>query len=185
MRPNGRHPTSRDVGCYTFTVLQPVDVLVCLKLILSKGNHVSFENLEREIFVGSSSIHRAVERASDAGLITGGKKVNRAALLEFLLHGVRYAFYVKPGELTRGLPTAHAAPPLDHLITPSSDVPVWPDPEGITRGYAVTPLHKEATKAAKRDPELYKLLALVDALRIGRARERKLAQDELTRRLKA
>lgn len=134
--------------------------------------------------IGLGSAYRSARRATDAGLLTSERKANSSALLEFVIHGVRYAFYVKPGELTRGLPTAHAAPPLAQFITPNSDIPVWPDPEGSTRGFAVTPLHKGAPKAAKRDPELYELLALVDALRIGRARERKLAQDELTRRLK-
>jgi hypothetical protein len=33
--------------------------------------------------------------------------------------------------------------------------------------------------AVRKDPELYKLVALVDALRIGRARERAMAEAEL------
>jgi hypothetical protein len=39
--------------------------------------------------------------------------------------------------------------------------------------------------AALRDPALYELLALVDAIRDGRARERNLAERDLVRRLKA
>ena len=38
-------------------------------------------------------------------------------------------------------------------------------------------------RAVKTDPELYDLLCLVDALRIGRARERALAEQELSQRL--
>jgi hypothetical protein len=37
--------------------------------------------------------------------------------------------------------------------------------------------------AARSDPKLYELLALVDAIRVGRARERKLAESELEKRL--
>jgi hypothetical protein len=37
--------------------------------------------------------------------------------------------------------------------------------------------------AARRDPALYDLLALVDALRFGRARERSLAEKEIAHRL--
>jgi hypothetical protein len=37
--------------------------------------------------------------------------------------------------------------------------------------------------AARRDPAFYELLALVDTLRIGSARERSLAEKELGRRL--
>ena len=37
--------------------------------------------------------------------------------------------------------------------------------------------------AARRDPALYALLALVDTLRFGRARERSLAEKEIAHRL--
>ena len=51
------------------------------------------------------------------------------------------------------------------------------------RGVTVEPLYKTAPAAALRDPFLYELLALIDALREGRARERKLAEKELIDRL--
>ena len=44
-------------------------------------------------------------------------------------------------------------------------------------------LHKSAPAAAK-DPALYELLALIDAVRDGRVRERKLAEKELSTRLR-
>lgn len=166
-------------------MLHPIDLLVALKLVVWKNRIWTYEILGYEIGVSPSSVYRSCERATQAGLIVAGRNPKKTALLEFVLYGVRYVYYVKPGEPTRGMPTAHAAPPLAQHITPSNDVPVWPDPEGNTRGYAVTPLHEAAPKAAKRDPSLYELLALVDALRIGRARERKLAGDELTQRLRA
>ncbi|MEX2540593.1 MAG: hypothetical protein WD314_02260 [Trueperaceae bacterium] len=165
-------------------MLQPLDVLVCLKLVVVNDPTLSFEDLEQGTGIASSSIHRAVVRARAAGLLTAERRVNRSALLEFVLHGVRYVYYVEEGGRTRGLPTAHGAPPLSNLITGGDDVPVWPDPLGSVRGYAIEPLHKEAPNAARRDQKLYELLALVDALRIGRARERKLAQEELSKRLK-
>ncbi|MEG7523780.1 MAG: hypothetical protein M3H12_11860 [Chromatiales bacterium] len=46
-----------------------------------------------------------------------------------------------------------------------------------------SPLYKSAPGAAKRDPALYELLVLVDAIRGGRARERELAIKELRARL--
>jgi len=39
--------------------------------------------------------------------------------------------------------------------------------------------------AALRDPNLYQLLALVDAIRDGRARERNLAERDLVQRLRS
>lgn len=167
------------------TVLQPLDLLVALKLVAWEKRAYTFEILSFELGISPSSIYRSCERTAQAGLTTAERKPKKKALLEFILYGVRYVYYVRPGEITRGMPTAHAALPLSQLIGASSDIPVWPDPEGSRRGYAVEPLHKAALKAAKRDAKLYELLALVDALRIGRARERELAQDELTQRLKA
>jgi hypothetical protein len=61
--------------------------------------------------------------------------------------------------------------------------PVWPLAEGPVRGYSFAPLHKNVPQAALKDRRLYELLALVDALRDGRARERELAARELKNRL--
>jgi hypothetical protein len=61
--------------------------------------------------------------------------------------------------------------------------PVWPDPEGEVRGEELRPLYRSAPGAARKDPALYELLALVDAIRGGRARERNLAVEELKGRL--
>jgi len=43
---------------------------------------------------------------------------------------------------------------------------------------------KKVPQAALKDDELYQLLALVDALRDGSAKERELAKRELSTRLK-
>jgi hypothetical protein len=76
-----------------------------------------------------------------------------------------------------GVPTAYAAPPLDASIVPSSDPPpVWPHAEGAARGIALIPLYPSAPAAALRSPPLYENLALFDALRMGNARERGLAE---------
>jgi hypothetical protein len=46
-------------------------------------------------------------------------------------------------------------------------------------------LYKSAAKAAQKDPGLYELLALIDSIRGGRAREREKAVSELKAKLKA
>jgi len=107
------------------------------------------------------------------------------AVEEFLIHGVEYAFPVQRGETTRGMPTAYAAPPLSDQIAANGDLPpVSPDPDGKVRGASLEPLHKPAPRAARKDPALHELLALIDALRDGRVRERRLAEKELTARLR-
>ena len=111
-------------------------------------------------------------------------RLNRSALLEFLLHGIRYAFPAEKGALTRGVPTGYAAPPLLKSIAASSEPPpVWPYADGPVRGYSFAPLHKNVPQAALEDSKFYELLALVDALRDGSTRGRELAGRELKKRL--
>ena len=53
------------------------------------------------------------------------------------------------------------------------------------KGYEFSPIYKSVPKAATVDLKLYELLALVDAIRDGRARERNLAVSEIRKRLSA
>jgi hypothetical protein len=109
-----------------------------------------------------------------------------SALEEFVIHGVRYAFPTEEKGIARGMPTARAAPPLVDELAPGDRMPpVWPDPQGEVRGVAIEPLYRSVPRAARQDAVLYELLALVDAIRIGGARERKLAESLLRPRLQA
>jgi hypothetical protein len=69
------------------------------------------------------------------------------------------------------------------LVASPSEVYVWPDPQGVVRGQAIAPLYRSVPQAASNDPELYALLSLIDALRVGRVREQRLAASELEKRL--
>jgi len=135
-----------------------------------------------------SEVHAAVKRAQAARLLHGPELFSRpnvSALEEFLIHGVKYAFPAERGGPSRGVPTCYAAEPLNKLIVPSDEpIPVWPYAEGKKRGIAFAPLYKTVPIAALRDPLLYELLALVDAIRDGRARERQLAEQELKKILR-
>ena len=169
-------------------ILKPQDVVVLLKLVAQGDRGWTFQGLAVELSISQSEVHAAVKRAVAARLMTEAASATgrpvRAALLEFLVHGVKYAFAPERGELTRGVPTGYAAPPLDKVISGSSEPPpVWPYAEGKVRGYAFAPLYRTVPEAALRDPALYELLALVDAIRDGRARERSLARQALEKRL--
>jgi hypothetical protein len=139
--------------------------------------------------MSASEVHAAVKRAQGSHLLHGselGERPNYSAIEEFLVHGLKYAFPAERGELTRGVPTSYAAEPLRQVITPGDEPPpVWPYAAGSQRGIAFEPLYKQAPKAALRDPVLYEFLALVDALRDGRARERKLAEEMIVGRLRS
>lgn len=62
--------------------------------------------------------------------------------------------------------TIYGLEPLASLISAGEDeVPVWVYPEGKAKGSSLSPIYRIA-------PALYRLLALPDALRTGRVRER-------------
>ena len=166
-------------------ILKPQDIVILLKLVTLGSCPWTYSTLAAELAMSPSEVHGGVKRATAARLFDPQRNVPLLqALLEFLVHGVKYAFPPDRGQLTRGIPTSHAAPPLNALLTQADEPPpVWPDPSGTVRGYVFSPLYRSAPKAAAGDSELYELLALVDALRDGRARERDLAINLLAERL--
>jgi hypothetical protein len=189
--------------------LRPQDVVVLLKLCL-QSQSATFAALGAQLGISASEVHGAMNRAGSAALLDLDQRRPRVRnLLEFLEHGIRYVFVPRRGQITRGVPTAFSAPSLsDHLWQPlpefdnvltraaanaagvaqvsASAIPlVWPDAEGEVRGESLEPLYPSVVGAARRDAELYECLALVDALRVGGAREKKLAIDLLTGRLRS
>lgn len=169
--------------------LKPQDILVALKFVSCRGQSWTYAQLAVALDMSPSQVHAAVKRGIAAQLIAhrqGGAEPQWRNLAEFLVHGVRYVFVAERGEITRGIPTAYAAPPLKELLqTGVGPPPVWPHGDGDVRGVAFSPLFRSVPEAARRDVMLYELLALVDGLRGGRARERELASKELNRRLEA
>jgi hypothetical protein len=161
------------------SIMKGQDVLVLLKFVAIGGREFQVHPLAKELGISPSELSLSIRRSILAGLIDPvDKGCIRPALLEFMLHGFRYVFPVKPGSLTRGMPTAHSAPPLKGKIISKVDF-VWPLPKGPNRGQAIKPIYKSAPLAAQNDPILYKLLALADALRVGSTRERNIASEVL------
>jgi len=168
--------------------LKPQDVYVLLKIVAGGSPRAPYSKLALELAMSPSEVHASVKRAQASHLLHGPELRNRpnfGNLEEFLIHGLKYTFPTERGELTRGVPTSYAAEPLRHLIAAGSEpVPVWSYKEGKQRGIAFAPLYKTAPMAALRDGSFYEYLVLADALRDGRVRERKIAEDELRRRLR-
>ena len=163
--------------------LKPQDIVLLLKLVAIGKKGWTFNKLAVELSMSPSEVHSAAQRAVASGLavkIDSVIRPNVRNLLEFLQHGIQYAFVAERGGLERGMPTGFAAPPLSNHFAKDLDIPpVWPDPEGSIRGEGFSPLYKSVPAAAKQDPLLYELLMLVDAIRGGRARERDIAKKEL------
>ncbi len=167
--------------------LRPQDVVVLAKLLTYQHRRPPMAQIGVDLSISASEVHAALKRLVLSGLVSQDSDGHRPlldAVEEFLVHGVRYAFPAKRGEVTRGLPTSYAAPPLNgHVVASPEWPPVWPFSEGHERGVGLEPLYKTVPLAASRDSELYEWLVLIDGLREGRSRERKFAAEELARRL--
>ena len=165
--------------------MRPQDILVLLKITTLGEQPWRYGDLSQALHISQSEVAEALHRSLQARLVDASKrKVFRTSFLEFLTHGLKYVFPAQPGALIKGIPTAHSAPPLRDIIVSGEEAYVWPSAQGSLRGQAVTPLYPRAVEAAQADSRLYELLTLIDAIRVGRAREYKLAVDELTKRIK-
>lgn len=163
--------------------------MVALKLCTYRKRRPPMSIIAADLGLSPSEVHGGLKRLHQARLVHGQElqdKPNIAALEEFLLHGLKYAFPAEHGQATRGMPTSYAAEPLSKFISAGDDLPpVWPFPEGDTRGLALQPLYRTAPAASLRDSLLYEYLSLIDAIRNGRVRERKVAERELLKRLRS
>ena len=159
-------------------VMRPQDVVILLKKLTFEGRKMNGKELSESLGISAAEISMAMERNRVAQLVDADKKrVNILALKEFLIYGVKYCFPAQLERIVRGMPTAFSASPVNQHIASNGNVVVWRDSFGSVRGQAITPLFSSAVEASKKDSDLYALLAIVDTLRIGKARERQIAID--------
>ena len=160
--------------------LKPQDLLVLLKVAAHPPQRWTYAALGEALTMSASEVHASVKRAAACGLAVSPARGEwspvRPSLLEFMLHGVRYIWPATAGPVKRGVPTAFGAEPLvGQLAAMPGEAPVWAYAAGSAKGPTLSPLYRTAPQAALADPALHRLLALLDALRTGRARERTLA----------
>lgn len=168
--------------------LKPQDLLVLLKVAAHPQQRWTYAGLGESLVMSASEVHASVKRAVASGLATmagrGDWSPVRPALLEFVEHGARFVWPATPGPVKRGVPTSFGISPLRELINAApGEAPVWAHPAGTAKGPSLAPLYRSVPVAAQSDSTLHRLLALLDALRAGRARERALAAELLRREL--
>ncbi len=177
-------PTRTPLSLPSQPSLRPFDVAVALRLLLSPEER--YEPLAEALVTSTSAVHRSVARLQLAGLCKADSRtIARPALREFLLHGVRYAFPAVHGPDRSGVLTAWAAPAVGALFTDGVDLRplVWPIETGLAHGESLVPLFSGVPAVAARDPQMYELLACVDAIRAGGSRERRVVGDVLGERV--
>ena len=93
--------------------LKPQEILVLLKVSAHPERKFTFAALAEELAMSAAEVHASVKRARGAGLVNergrGDWSPIRPALLEFLIHGVRYASPAEVGPVKRGVPIAESA----------------------------------------------------------------------------
>lgn len=175
-------------------VIKPQDIVVLAKLISNQADqHWSQYSIASELCLSPSQVNSAFKRLVISGLMTPYHPPNKPqpiidACEEFFTHALKYVFPEKLGEMSRGIPTSYAAPSLKDLIVPGSDlIPVWPYGEGTERGRALKPLYASVPKSISKypDPVFYDILTLIDSIRSGRAREKQIATQRLSKILKS
>jgi predicted transcriptional regulator len=163
--------------------MRPHDLAILLKIASKRQQGWLMKDLAYELEISGSEISESLNRSAIAGLISSDKKKLRVlSLLDFLKSGLRYVYPQQPGAIVRGIETAHSAPPLRDKIM-STESYVWPFANGNVRGQSIEPLHPKIPNACLRDGEFYELMALTDAIRVGKVREQDLAFEMLKERI--
>ena len=164
--------------------MRPQDIIILLKMITLGDKKCSLVEMSDFLHISISEISKAMERNVVAGLVSSDKvRVNKLALRDFLIYGLKYVFPPQPGSSTRGIATAHSAPPVNQHITESGENYVWKYYKGTRRGNSIAPLYDKIPAIVENQPELYELLTIIDTLRIDKKREIAIAINELDKRL--
>mgnify|MGYP002619944929 CR=1 FL=1 len=164
--------------------MRPQDIVVLLKKCTDYGRDMNNKQLAESLHISASEISESLERSRYAGLIDHKKKkVNIAALVEFLVYGLKYVYPAIPKGIVRGMATGASAYPLNNILNKSEEKFVWKYKDGKDRGQEITPLYTTVPLAAEEDKQLYELLSLTDALRTGSIRELGLAKKEIIKLL--
>lgn len=164
-------------------ILKPQDVALLVKLLTKPDADWRQIDIAAELGLSQGEVAKALARLTRAELVYK-KRPNFAAAFEFLVHAIKYVFPVAPGPLSYGVPTATSAPIHAKMVLQNKeDVYVWPSLNGKKRGQSIALLYPNLPVAALNDEKFYELMSAIEILRMGRAREKKLAENFLRKKL--
>lgn len=167
-------------------MLKKSDIYVLAGLLVHIDDW-SYRSLAGRLHVPHPLVQRGLTRAEDADLYSSQRReVHVPHFEEFAIHALRFVAPAQLGPLVPGVPAAWAAEPMASAIRSSGEEPppVWPYAQGGGRGQAIEPLHPAAPEAVADWRELGEILALLDSLRAGDLRVRRVAEDLLMRLLR-
>ena len=168
-------------------MLRAADIYVLAGLVAEDGRW-SYRSLADRLRVPHPVVQRGLARAKAADLYAADRReVHLPHFEEFAVYALRFVAPAQLGALVPGVRAAWAAEPMASAIRSSGDEPppVWPYAPSRLRGQAIEPLHPAAPEVVGEWRELGEVLALLDSLRAGDARVRKVAEGLLSERLGA
>jgi hypothetical protein len=161
--------------------LRPGDLVVACQLAITPEE--KFINIANYTGISAGECHNAVRRLRLARILLSSERRPATDILHnFLVHGAPFAFPAVLGSSTIGVLTAHSAPTF-HPSVETAERIVWPYADGKVRGQSLIPLFPAAPALATTNPPLYDVLTIIDALRVGTTRVRKVAAELLAERL--
>ena len=161
-------------------MLKPQDVLVACKLFTLGEAEWPVRRLAGSLSISVGETHAAIERGKAAGVLgipRGRLNVGRRKLIDLVTVAVPQVYYAVRGSVELGVPAAMHAEPLEGVFSRDGrPIPlVWASDLGTVRGESLLPLYPTVPRAVQHDPALHRLLALVDVVRIGDAKDRRLS----------
>ena len=159
-------------------MLKSQDLLIALHIALA-GEQIRYKEIAHSLHISPSTAHRAVGRAKRAKLLNDAGQPLRQNIAEFTIHGARFSFYGQSTGLGRGILTGAAAPVLRDKLTSTKTPLVWPATFGKSRGESLEPLFPTVPEIVADLPKLHVVLAALDLLRVGSARERSVAAETI------
>ncbi|MCF8058827.1 MAG: hypothetical protein K9K67_06005 [Bacteriovoracaceae bacterium] len=67
--------------------------------------------ISSSLSLSQSEVSKALARLSDSGLIDPSKKIPaRSSLFDVITSSIKFLFPVRPGQVLKGIATAHSAP---------------------------------------------------------------------------
>ncbi|RYZ90280.1 MAG: hypothetical protein EOP04_04380 [Proteobacteria bacterium] len=165
-------------------MLKPQDLIVAIAIFSEK--EWTQTSIAKSLNLPQGEVSKALSRLEEGGLYNPVfKRVQKDSLYDFLAHGVKYVFPGKLGKSVQGIPAAWGV--LGGIS--DSSPPVWEipseeaRPSSVQRGRALNPIHKSALNLASVNAKARSLIAAIDSVRVGKAREMNLGRDILKKEL--
>lgn len=160
------------------------DVLVLLKIAAHRNHRWELSELAIELDASIVDIQPSLQRLVSLKLINGDTLITEIQpFKDFIVSEVHSLFPVVPGPIVQGTSTGAKSGPVFTEGLPRISIYTWPNPNGLERGFEVTPLSPQCSFAALNDSRLRDLLAITETMRIQGKLASKWAEKELDKLL--